>query len=83
MSILKDIDNVNVFKHMANIMWWKETRTELPLQASACSSYQPDLLLMSDKTAKQVVCFHNHFQVEYRHDMYSTTMNEKHLLAGE
>ena len=35
----------------------KELRTELPLQASACSSYQPDLLLMTDETAKQVSCF--------------------------
>ena len=30
-------------------------RTELPLEASACSSYQPDLLLMTDETANQVV----------------------------
>ena len=30
------------------------TRTKLPLQYSACSSYQPDLLLMSGQSASQV-----------------------------
>ena len=29
-------------------------RTELPLRAASCSSYQPDLLLMKDQTADKV-----------------------------
>ena len=39
---------------MNTLLLHRATRTKLPLQYSACSSYQPDLLLMSGQSASQV-----------------------------
>ena len=53
----------------------------MPLQASACSSYQRDLLLMTDKTANQVACFDKLNLVFI--EVIALIIFNQHLEAGE
>jgi len=47
-------DQSSSFFSICRSLGYNIYKTELPLEASACSSYQPDLLLMTDETANQV-----------------------------
>ena len=55
----QNCENHQKLRKSSKIVKIVKIRTELPLEASACSSYQPDLLLMTDETANQVVWLQN------------------------